>query len=125
MAKLKTTSVLGAMLLGIGAIAFVTNPGRAGYEQYANDTLKTKVKAEVCSEAATDLGAWAKGQCSILVDTASPYLSQIISQQTQRQNFFLFSIYQADLALPSPLPTYHVETIGILGNFYTYQADKV
>ena len=125
MAKSTTAGVLGIVALGLGAIALITNPGEIEYKEYANITLRTHLKDKVCPRAIEDLGAWLGGQCNLLVDTASPYLTQVIAQQTERQNFFLFSIYQADLPLPSPLPTYHVETIGILGNFYTYQAQKL
>ena len=79
----------------------------------------------VCTQAAEDLGSWLEGQCHILITTASPYLTEVISQQTKRQNFLLFSIYQADLSLPSPLAEYHLSTMGILGNFYIYQAKKL
>ena len=125
MAKIGKGSIFGIGILGLGAIALITNPGEAGYQKYAEETLKNHFKDKVCDEVSKDLGAWLEGQCQILVDIASPNLSQVVSQQTKRQNFFLFSIYQADFPLPSPLPKYHVETIGILGNFYTYQAKKL
>ena len=125
MAKVKTTGTLGMVLLGLGAIAFVTNPGEAEYKRYANQTLKTHLKNKVCPQAKQELGAWAEGQCNLLVDAASPYLTEVVARQTQRQNFLLFSIYQADLSLPDPLPAYHIETIGILGNYYTYQAQEL
>lgn len=125
MAKIVKGSIFGIGLLGLGAIALITNPGETGYQKYAEATLKTHFKDKVCAEVIEDLGVWLEGQCRILVDIASPNLSQVVTQQTKRQNFFLFSIYQADLPLPSPLPSYNVETIGILGNFYTYQAKKL
>ena len=125
MAKLGTASVLGIVLIGLSAIAFVTNPGETEYEDYANLTLTNHLKDRVCPQAIEDLGEWIGGQCNLLVDTASPYLTKVIAQQTERKNFFLFSIYQADLPLPSPLPTYHLETLGIFGNFYVYQAKEL
>ena len=125
MAKIGKGSIFGIGILGLGAIALITNPGEAGYQKYAEATLKNHFKDKVCDEVSKDLGAWLEGQCQILVDIASPNLSQVVNQQTERQNFFIFSIYQADFPLPSPLPKYHVETIGILGNFYTYQAKKI
>lgn len=125
MGKIGKGSILGVGILGLGAIALITNPGEAGYQKYAEATLKTHFKDRVCTEVIEDLGVWLEGQCRILVDIASPNLSQVVSQQTKRQNFVLFSIYQADFPLPSPLPKYHVETIGVFGNFYTYQAKKL
>lgn len=125
MTRFRNIGIGGIITIALGAIAFSTNPGELGYQKYANATLKTQLKEKVCTQVTEDLGAWLEGQCHILVYTASPYLAEVISQQTKRQNFLLFSIYQADLPLPSPLPNYHLETIGVLGNFYTYQAKKL
>ncbi|MEN9869751.1 MAG: hypothetical protein RLZZ171_734 [Cyanobacteriota bacterium] len=122
---LKKIGTLGIIVAGVSAIAVITNPGEAGYRKYADDKIKTELKAQICTQVAEDLGVWLEGQCHILISTASPYLAETISQQTQRQNFYLFSIYQADLALPAPLPRYHVATIGIFGNYHIYQAKKL
>ncbi len=121
----RNISIGGILAIGISAIAFLTNPGEKGYQKYADATLKTKLKDKICTQVSEDLGVWLEGQCHLLVNSASPYLAQIVQQQTKRQNFLLFSIYQADLPLPSPLPSYHLATIGVLGNFYTYQAEKL
>ena len=122
---LKKVGIVGIIATGIGAIALATNPGVAGYRQYADSKIKTESKEKICTQVALDAGGWLEGQCHILISTASPYLAEAITQQTERQNFYLFSIYQADLSLPKPLPEYHVATIGIFGNYYTYQAKKL
>ena len=123
MTKLKLS--VGAISLGLGAIAFLTNPGQQKYRQYADNILRTELQDRVCTQVSEDLVQWLESQCYILVSAASPYLAEVVIQQTTRHNFLLFSIYQADLPLPSPLPTYHLETLGILGNFYTYRAKKL
>ena len=123
MTKLKLS--VGAISLGLGAIAFLTNPGQQKYRQYADTILRTELQDRVCTQVSEDLVQWLESQCYILVSAASPYLAEVVIQQTTRHNFLLFSIYQADLPLPSPLPTYHLETLGILGNFYTYRAKKL
>ena len=123
MTKLKFSA--GTIIIGLGAIASFTNPGQQRYRQYADTILRSELEDKVCTQVSQDLAQWLEGQCYILVTTASPYLAEIVTQQTTRHNFVLFSIYQADLPLPSPLPTYHLETLGILGNFYTYQAKKL
>lgn len=122
---LKKISIGGIIVLGISAIAFLTNPGEHKYQEYAQATIQTKLKDEVCTQADKDLGPWLSGQCHILITTASPYLAEVVNQQTKRHNFLLFSIYQADLSLPSPIPKYRLQTVGILGNFYIYQAKKL
>ena len=120
----KNLGIVGIIAMGIGAIAFVTNPGEQQYQEYADLTLRTKIKDKICEQVSQDLGVWLEGQCHIIVTTASPYIAEVISQQTERNNFILFSIYQTDLSLPSPLSNYHLETIGAFGNFYIYQAQK-
>ena len=120
----KNIGIGGIIAISIGAIAFLTNPGEPQYLQYADATLKTKVKDKVCAQVSQDLGVWLEGQCHLLINTASPYIAEIIVQQTRRDNFLLFSIYQTDLPLPSPLSSYHLKTIGVFGNFYIYQAQK-
>lgn len=122
---LKKIGTLGIILGGIGAIALATNPGEAGYRKYASEKIRTELKDKICTQVGQDVGVWVESQCNILIVTASPYLAEAISQQTQRQNFYLFSLYQGDLSLQEPLPKYHVATIGIFGNYHTYQAKKL
>ncbi|MEM8676047.1 MAG: DUF4359 domain-containing protein [Cyanobacteria bacterium P01_G01_bin.67] len=122
---LKNIGMGGVIVLAIGAIALATNPGEQKYQEYANTTIQTKLKDKVCTQVAEDLGIWIEGQCQILITTAGPYLADAINQQTTKHNFLLFSIYQADLSLPQPLPEYRLQTLGILGNFYIYQAQKL
>ena len=121
---LKNIGIAGIIAIGIGAIALVTNPGEQKYQNYAALTLRTKIKDKICAKVSQDLGVWLEGQCHILVATASPYLAEVITQQTERKNFLLFSIYQTDIPLPPPLSDYHLETIGAFNNFYVYQAQK-
>lgn len=125
MGSWKNSGIASAVTIGFVVLTFLTNPGQQGYQQYADATLKAHLKEKVCLQVAEELGTWLEDQCRIIVDTASPHLAQIINQQTKRQNFLLFSIYQTDIPLASPLPDYHLETLGILGHFYTYQADKL
>ena len=125
MAGLKNKSIAGIISIGLGAIAFATNPQTPSYRKYAGATLKEQLKQKVCIQIAEELGAWLERQCYTIVDTSSPYLAEVVERQTTRRNFLLFSIYQANISLPSPLPDYHVETLGIFGTFYTYQAKKI
>ena len=125
MKRIINTGIGGMIVIGLGAIAFLTNPGQQGYQKYVDAAIKNQMKDKVCNQVTEEVNPWLEGQCHILINTASPYLAQVVNQQTKRQNFFLFSIYQADIPLPSPLPSYHLETIGVLGNFYTYQAKQL
>ncbi len=106
-------------LILTGSILVITNPGQGNYEEYASKQLNIYLKESVCPEIAKQL----RNPCLILVDLARPQLNSAIANQTQRQNFLLFSIYQTDLSIPSALPDYHFETLGIFDKFYTYCAE--
>ncbi|HBB33736.1 MAG TPA: hypothetical protein DDZ80_01230 [Cyanobacteria bacterium UBA8803] len=120
----------GVLLVGLGVSMALTNPGQDAYEQYAVEKLSTYLKDEVCSQAPTNLEflqqnpEFLKRQCQTLVDTGRPQIQQLISQSTERQNWVVFSIYRTDLSMKPLLPGYHFETVGLLQNFYTYQANK-
>ncbi|ELS03947.1 hypothetical protein Xen7305DRAFT_00036710 [Xenococcus sp. PCC 7305] len=107
-------------LIFSGSILTITNPGPGNYEQYASEQLNTYLKQDVCPEIDQKLSK----PCSILVDFARPQLNMAIADQTQRRNFLLFSIYQTELSIPSTLPDYYFETLGIFDKFYTYCAES-
>ena len=104
-----------------GAILVITNPGQKNYEQYAANRLNYYLKQDVCPEVTQQL----RNPCRILVDFARPQLDSAIANQTQRQNFLIFSIYQTELSIPATIPDYHFETLGIFDKFYTYSAETL
>ncbi|MEL4897481.1 DUF4359 domain-containing protein [Crocosphaera sp. Alani8] len=115
----------GVSLIGLGTGMVLTNPGRMDYETYATDTLSSYLKYEVCSQAASGgLGNFLASHCKTLVDTGKPHIKRVIANKTIRQNYLLFSIYETELLLPSPVPNYEFGTIGVFQQFYTYQADQ-
>lgn len=115
-------------LVSVGCVSVtlaVTNPDTVAYENYAIKTLKEYLSKEVCAQAPSVLGISLEDQCRLLVDVGGPNMERTISRGTNRENYFLFSIYSTDLTVgPPPLPSYHFETIGIFQNFYTYQAKE-
>jgi hypothetical protein len=115
----------GVALIGLGGLMIATNPGSQVYEQYATEQLAQYLKTEGCTQLSDKLGGFVQGYCKTLVDTGRPQLEKLISQQTTRQNYLLFSIYQTNLSLPSPVPSYHFETIGAFQNFYTYKVEQL
>lgn len=117
--------MIGGVLLGtFGAMMAATNPGQTDYESYATDALTTYLKQDVCTQVAQELGGFLTSYCKTIVDTGKPQIKQIIGHRTIRANYGLFSIYETEIALPSPVPSYQFGTIGILDNFYTYQAEE-
>lgn len=114
----------GFVLIGMTTLMAFTNPEPKAYEEYAAEKLNDYLKENVCTEVTAKLGKFFQNHCGNLVDTARPQLGEIIARQTLRQNYFLFSIYETELSTPTSLPDYHFETVGILQNFFIYQADE-
>ncbi|MFM1841691.1 MAG: hypothetical protein RLZZ490_424 [Cyanobacteriota bacterium] len=115
----------GLLLAGTGCLMAIGNPGQIDYEDYATDSLSSYLKQEVCPQAPVEFGGFIQSYCKTLVDSGQPQIKQIIAHTTTQQNFFLFSIYETTLALPDPLPTYEFQTIGVMQQFYTYQASEL
>ncbi|MGK7931279.1 MAG: DUF4359 domain-containing protein [Microcystaceae cyanobacterium] len=122
----KCITMVGGLLLGtFGGMMVATNPGQNDYETYASDALSTYLKQEVCTQVARELGGFLTSYCKTMVDTGQPQIQQIIGNRTIRANYLLFSIYETEISLPSPVPSYQFGTIGVLDNFYTYQAEEL
>jgi hypothetical protein len=115
----------GVALVGLGGFLTITNPSSQAYEQYATERLTLYLKEEGCTQISQQLGGVVQSFCKSLVDTGRPQIQQLIAQQTKRHNYLLFSIYQTELSLPSPAPSYYFETIGAFENFYTYQVEEL
>ena len=115
----------GAVLVGLSGALVITNPDNEAYEEYATERIVLYLKEDGCREISQEAGAIVESLCKTAVDTIRPQIPQLISQQTKRQNYLLFSIYQTELSPPSPAPSYHFETVGILQTFYTYQAEEI
>ncbi len=115
----------GLLLAGSGVLMAIGNPGQIDYEDYATDSLSLYLKQEVCPQAPVEFGGFIQSYCKTLVDSGQPQIQQIIAHTTTQQNYFLFSIYETTLALPDPLPTYEFQTIGVMQQFYTYQAAEL
>lgn len=120
-------AIVGITVTGMGAVMAITNPGQIDYEQYAAEELSSYLKENVCNQTQgqQEVKNLVRGYCKTLVDTGRPQIQDIIALTTKRQNFLLFSIYQTELSFPSPVPSYQFGTIGVLQNFYTYEAQEI
>lgn len=131
-------SVLGIGVMG-GAIALlVTNPKQDAYEDYAVTQLQTQLDNDLCQDAP----AFLESACKSLVSNNDGFLKTTVSSSTIRHNYYVLSIYETDLdpmaavdqILPAGLslsignaegvPSFHAKTVGILGQFITYEAEK-
>ncbi len=120
MNKLKIVGAIGAVgVVGLGVAMAIANPSPEAYYEYA-----TMRMTEYLNNVACEKVPMGKKPCLSLVRSAQPQISQLISQNSERYNFFLFSIYTTKFSLPL-LPTYQFETLGALQNFYIYKQEKL
>jgi hypothetical protein len=118
------TAVGSAALVGLGLLMSLTNPSRESYQEYAVETLSSYLKQEACRQIPSIFGNVLRNQCKSLVDTARPQIENIIDRSTEQHNFILFSVYHTDLEISPALPAYQFQTLGVLQNFYIYQAEE-
>ncbi len=121
--------VFCAAIAGLGFMFNSMNPSQAEYETFA---LK-QMKRELCPK----VPVFGK-DCPRFLDENETEVKKILRERTRREDFGLFSRYETHLSLRSILPPeavpflsmlpistgYDLETIGVLGNFYIYQAKE-
>jgi Domain of unknown function (DUF4359) len=123
-----TTSLLGLIVLGLGAATAITNPDQSTYNEFATQKLSEYLQEDTCAKAGIALQA----PCSSLVNDNQSQIQKLVAANTQRQNFIFFSIYKTDITpgnllpdfLSNALPSYHFETAGILNSFHVYKVEK-
>ncbi len=122
---MKVKAFLG--IIGLGTLATVliaTNPGQDRYNMFAADTLQNEVRSAFCQ--AKELDSWLGDLGKALGDICETAVEQgrLISQEdleefiednTQRQNFGVFSLYTTEI------PAVQVRTLGILNRFIPIQ----
>ena len=132
------TAVKLGVLISAGAIAAaavalaITNPDQAAYERYAATRLSEQIETSLCPQ----VPVFFEGVCASVLEGQNAWLKEIVAEQTARRNYVVFSIYETELAAESALqqvlpdnlsldvdglPTYHVESVGLFNQFFTYQ----
>ncbi len=110
-------------ILGLGgsiAIAALTNPDRSDYEVYAVEQVGNLAVSQ-CNRAPDGFKIVLQEPCRAAIAAIKPQIQPLLSANTVRQNYILFSIYRSKLAIPSVNLNAQVESIGIFKNFYTYK----
>jgi hypothetical protein len=134
MKNFKVGAYLAAMVcLGLGVAMAVTNPNQESYNQYAAQRLAQYLQEEECVKIEDSL----RDLCQLLErEQGQSLLRQLVSQNTERQNYFLFSIYKTNLSTRDVVPSflsgllalpslsYEFETVGLFSNFQIYRAER-
>jgi hypothetical protein len=124
--------LLIAAIAGVGVAMAVTNPGQTAYDEFATQRLTEYLNESVCAKAPNLLGNVLQEQCLTLLQDNQAKITELISTNTERENFYIFSIYKTDLSakelippvLSSSVPAYHFETVGLFGKFQIYKVEK-
>ncbi|MEM6254076.1 MAG: DUF4359 domain-containing protein [Cyanobacteria bacterium P01_D01_bin.156] len=114
--------ILGLAMLATVLIA--TNPNHDKYNTFAADTLQNEANSAFCQ--AKELGNWLGDLGKALGDVCETAIEQgnligqedledFIEDNTQRQNFVLFSLYTTEI------PAVRVRTLGIFNRFIPIQ----
>lgn len=123
MKTLKLVAIAGGcVLVAIGGLLAATNPGPTAYNEFATQAAIAYLKGEVCAKAPSVFGL--QKLCQSELESNQAKIKKIISDGTQRQNFVVFSLYMTDLSISPDLPSYHVESVGVCGQFILYKTQK-
>ena len=124
---MKTTALVSLLLLAIVTGGLVlTNPEPDAYKLYAREQAETYLKDE-CDDLADGLSEVFPIPCADLIEAVEPTIQAFIRDSTQRLNLGVVSIYRTTFGLSElpMLPSYQVETIGVVGKFITYRATQI
>ena len=122
--KISFLTAFGATsLVCLGAVMAATNPTPKAYSNHATHELTRYADSTICAEAPTVFGL--NDECRSLLKSNQAEIQDFIISNTDRRNFFFFSVYTTDLSIASFLPTYHVQTVAIFQRFYVVDIDSV
>ncbi|MGD1853411.1 MAG: DUF4359 domain-containing protein [Leptolyngbyaceae cyanobacterium] len=122
---MKVKAFLGIAGLGaLAAVLVVTNPSQDRYNTFAAETLQNEVRSSFCQ--AQELDSWLGDLGKALGDICETAIEQgrlvgqddletFIEDNTQRQNFWIFSLYTTQI------PAVRVKSVGIFNRFIPIQ----
>lgn len=117
--------IVGLVVLGSAGLMALTNPDETAFGEFALQQVKT----QGCKEVPQII----REQCPQFVQDNQSQVKKLITQSTKRENYGLFSIYRTNLSTRSivpnlpiflDLPAFQLETVGMFGKFYIYQAEQ-
>jgi len=121
---MKLSALISLVILAIATTGLViTNPGPEDYASYIREQAETYLADEICTDLPPALGESLMGQCADMVASLGPQLDTLIRDRTERLNLAVVSLYRTSLGIPGfpMLPSYQVETLGVLRRFITYR----
>ena len=122
---MKVKAFLGIAALGtLAAVLIATNPGQEQYNTFATETLQAEARSAFCQ--ADELDSWLGDLGQVLGNICETAIEEgtligeddlkgFIEDNTERQNFWLFSLYTTQI------PAVQVKILGIFNRFIPVQ----
>jgi hypothetical protein len=105
----------GIAVAGIGVVLALTNPSPITYHRYAAKTVSLFVMRDLCegrSQPPKILEAYTTEGCQAIASQGENAILSFIENNTDYQNFILFSLYTTEL------PVRSLRVLGIFNKFF-------
>jgi Domain of unknown function (DUF4359) len=105
----------GIAIAGLGIFLALTNPSPATYHRYAAKTISLFVMRDLCespSQHPKILESYATEGCQAIASQGEGVVLSFIENNTDYQNFILFSLYTTELPMRS------LRVLGIFNRFF-------
>jgi hypothetical protein len=105
----------GIAMLGVGTVLALTNPSSTVYHHYAAKTVSLFVMRDLCQERMPQsemLKSFTLESCQGIADQGETAILSFIQNNTDHQNFILFSLYTTELPMRS------LRVLGIFNRFF-------
>ncbi|WP_017295573.1 DUF4359 domain-containing protein [Geminocystis herdmanii] len=108
-------SLFTVFIIGAG----VTNPDQKKFEQFIMEKGSTTIKQEICqTESENILEKFVSNACTLLTNSSMELVSRFVTENTTRQNFLLFSIYEVNPEITE------FKALGMFNNFIVLKEGK-
>jgi hypothetical protein len=105
----------GIAVAGVGVVLALTNPSPITYHRYAAKTLSLFVMRDLCegrSQTPKILESYTTEGCQAIASQGESAILSFIENNTDYQNFILFSLYTTEL------PVRSLRVLGIFNKFF-------
>ncbi|AFZ53185.1 DUF4359 domain-containing protein [Cyanobacterium aponinum] len=110
--------ILGAFFL----YGYFTNPSEQKFNEFITENTQGSLKDQICNANKSEdiLSNLKSLTCNFVADQSSGAIEQFLSENTIRNNYLIFSIYQVKT------PVYKSQTLGIFNQFFLlYQSSPI
>lgn len=95
---------------------YFTNPSEQKFNEFITENTQGSLKDQICNANKSEdiLSNLKSLTCNFVADQSSGAIEQFLSENTIRNNYLIFSIYQVKT------PVYKSQTLGIFNQFFFY-----